>query len=87
MANSRSALKRVRKTQTQTARNRVMKSRVKMHRKKINALIEEGDAEAARTALKELASVADKAGRARVIHPNAAARIKGQLTRRIAALS
>lgn len=86
MANSRSALKRVRKTESQSARNRVMKTRVKTHRKTINSLIEDGKAEDARSEFKKFASVADKAGRARVIHPNAVARLKSNLSRRIAAL-
>ena len=86
MANSRSALKRVRKTETQTARNKAIKSRVKTQRKKVVASIESGDAKAAQEALKEFSSAADKAGRANVVSPNAASRWKSRLTRRIQAL-
>ncbi len=86
MANSRSALKRVRKTQRQTARNKMLKSRVKTFRKRVVSAIDSGDAKAAQEALGLLASAADKAGRGRVIHPNAASRLKSLYTKRIAAL-
>lgn len=87
MANSRSALKRVRKTQRQTLRNKTLKSRVKTYRKRVVTAIEAGDAKSAQEALNELASAADKAGRSRVIHPNSASRLKSIYTKRIAALS
>ena len=86
MANSRSALKRVRKTETQSSRNRAIKSRVKTFRKKLITSIEGGDATAAQAALQEFSSAADKAGRANVIHPNSAARQKSNLSRRVKAL-
>lgn len=86
MANSRSALKRARKTQRQTLRNKALKSRVKTYRKRVVTAIESGDAKAATDALGELSSAADKAGRSRVIHPNAASRLKSLYTKRIAAL-
>ncbi len=86
MANSRSALKRVRKTQRQTLRNKTLKSRVKTYRKRVVTAIESGDAKAAQEALNQLASAADKAGRSRVIHPNSASRLKSLYTKRIAAI-
>jgi small subunit ribosomal protein S20 len=87
MANSRSALKRVRKTEAETVRNRTVNSRVKTFRKKVDAAIESGDAKAAQAALGEFASAADKAGRKNIIHKNTANRMKGSLTRRIQAMS
>ncbi|MCB1232955.1 MAG: 30S ribosomal protein S20 [Verrucomicrobiae bacterium] len=86
MANSRSALKRVRKTERQTLRNKTLKSRVKTYRKRVVAAIESGDAKSAQEALKELTSAADKASRSRVIHPNSASRLKSLYMQRIAAL-
>ncbi len=86
MANSRSALKRVRKTQRETLRNKTLKSRVKTYRKRVVTAIEAGDAKVAQEALNQLASAADKAGRSRVIHPNSAGRLKSIYTKRIAAL-
>ena len=86
MANSRSALKRVRKTRRETLRNQAVKSRVKTFRKKVLAAVEEGDSKAARSALNEFASAADKAGRKNVIHKNAANRQKSALTKRVSAM-
>ena len=86
MANSRSALKRTRKTQRQTLRNKALKSRVKTYRKRVSVAIESGDAKAATDALNLLASAADKAGRSRVIHPNSASRLKSLYSKRIAAI-
>ncbi|MCB1078015.1 MAG: 30S ribosomal protein S20 [Verrucomicrobiae bacterium] len=86
MANTRSALKRVRKTERETLRNKALKSRVKTFRRRVNAAIEAGDAKAAQDALGDLASAADKAGRSRVIHPNSASRLKSIYSRRISAL-
>lgn len=87
MANSRSALKRVRKTQRETLRNKMIKSRVKTYRKRLVTAIESGDASVAQAAFNQLASAADKAGRSRVIHPNSASRLKRIYTKRIAALA
>ena len=86
MANSRSALKRVRKTGAQTLRNKMLKSRVKTSRKKVQAAIDAGDGAAAKAAFQDFTSIADKAGRKNVIHPNAASRLKGILMGRVKAL-
>ncbi|MBL9151080.1 MAG: 30S ribosomal protein S20 [Verrucomicrobiales bacterium] len=86
MANTRSALKRVRKTERETLRNKALKSRVRTFRRRLNAAIESGDAKSAQQAFNDLTSAADKAGRSRVIHPNAASRLKSIYTRRLAAL-
>lgn len=86
MANSRSALKRVRKTRAQTLRNKMLKSRVKTLRKKVQAAVEKGDSAAAQTAYNDFASAADKAGRKNVIHANAASRLKGAMAVRVKAL-
>ncbi len=86
MANTRSALKRVRKTERQTLRNKALKSRVKTYRRRLNAALESGDAKTAQAAFGELTSAADKAGRSRVIHPNSASRLKSIYALRVAAL-
>ncbi|HRX53359.1 MAG: 30S ribosomal protein S20 [Verrucomicrobiales bacterium] len=87
MANTKSALKRVRQTRVRTQRNRVIKSNIRASRKKVNAAILSGDADAALEALKAFTSAADKASRNNIIHRNAADRLKGALTRRIQALA
>lgn len=87
MANSRSAAKRVRKTRTETARNRVVRTRVKAYRKVVAAAIESGDADAATKALKEFSSMVDRAAKRNIVHRNAASRQKSNLTRQIQAAS
>lgn len=86
MANSRSALKRVRQTQTRTQRNKVIKSRMKACRKATVAAIEQGKKKDAEKCLSQLASAADRAARHNIIHRNAAARLKSSLTARIKAM-
>ncbi len=87
MANSRSARKRVRKTITETARNRMVRTRVKSHRKKVTSAIEAGDAGAAKEALQEFTSVVDKAASKHVVHKNSASRQKSELGKRVRALT
>jgi len=87
MANSRSALKRVRQTATRTKRNRVMKNRIKDTRKDALEAIEAGDTKKAAAAYNELASSADLAAKRGTIHKNAAARLKARLAKKVNALS
>ncbi len=87
MANSRSALKRVRQIQTRTTQNKAVKSRVKTYRKALEAAVAEGDAEKAQKALNTLSSAADKAAKTNVIHKNAASHIKAKGAARIKTLS
>ncbi len=84
MANTKSALKRVRQTARRTAINRQLRSRVKTFRRKVDAALAAGDREEVHSALAGLFSAADKAARRRVIHPNAASRIKSRYTRKLA---
>ena len=85
MANSISALKRVRQTQTRTLRNRAVKSRVKTARKRFAEAIEAGDSEQSQKAFKTLASVADRAAKTGVIHKNSASRLKSDASKVLAA--
>lgn len=87
MANSRSARKRVRKTITDTARNRVVRTRVKLHRKIVTAAIEAGDAGAAKEALHTFTSAVDKAASKNIVHKNSASRQKSELGKRVRALT
>lgn len=83
MANSRSAAKRVRKTRKQTARNRVVRTRVKSSRKEVNEAIAAGDTAAAEKALVSFTSVVDKAASKNVVHKSSANRQKADLSRRV----
>ncbi|MEM7699080.1 MAG: 30S ribosomal protein S20 [Verrucomicrobiota bacterium] len=87
MANSRSALKRVRQTATRSERNRVLKSRIRTFRKRVSTAVEAKDAEAAQAAHQSLSSAADKAAKRGAIHKNAASRLKARSARDLAALS
>ena len=87
MANSRSALKRVRKTKTETARNRSLKSRIKTTRKTALEAVDAGDAKAAQSAYNNFASAADKAAKRGAIHKKTASRYKSRLAAKIGALS
>lgn len=83
MANTKSALKRVRQTKTRTARNRVIKSRVKSARKGALAAIETGDLAKAQEAYNRFASVADKAAKRGALHKRTADRLKGRMAAKL----
>ncbi|MCG8601556.1 MAG: 30S ribosomal protein S20 [Verrucomicrobiales bacterium] len=87
MANSRSALKRVRQTRTATARNRILKDRVKASRRVALEAVEAGDSAAAQKAYNEFASAADKAAKRGAMHKNTASRIKGRVAQKVNGLS
>ncbi len=87
MANTKSVQKRARQSAKRALENRAVKTRVKTARKAVASAIESGDKEAASARLRLLSSAADKAAKRGVIHKNAASRLKGIYTQRIAALS
>lgn len=87
MANTRSALKRVRQTKVRTSRNRVLKNRVKDARKAVNAAAEAGDAKAAAEAYNKFASVADKAAKGGAMHSRTASRLKSRAAAKVATAS
>ena len=79
MAHLKSAIKRMRTSREQNARNRARKSTLKTVEKKFRAAVAAGDATAAATLLRECASQFDKAAKKGVIHANKAANKKSQL--------
>ena len=79
MANTKSALKRVRQTKVRTSLNRALKSRVKLTRKNALAAYEAGDKAAAQEAFNLFASAA-KSG---AMHKGTASRIKGRMAVRL----
>ncbi len=87
MANTRSALKRVHQTETRTAQNRALKSRVKTTRKTALAAITAGDAAAAKLAYDKFASAADKAAKKGALTKNTASRLKGRVGSKVSALT
>ena len=83
MANIKSAKKRIFVTETKTARNKAIKSKVKTYVKKVETAVEKKDVEAAKVALKEAISVINKAGSKGVYHKNTCARKISRLTKAV----
>ena len=83
MANIKSAKKRILVTETKTARNKEIKSKVKTYVKKVETAVEKKDVEAAKVALKEAISVINKAGSKGVYHKNTCARQISRLTKAV----
>jgi len=78
MANTKSALKYVRKTETRTLRNRAIKSRLKTLAKKVDVASAAGDKDALSTAARNYISALDKAGKSGLVHANKIARHKAR---------
>jgi small subunit ribosomal protein S20 len=87
MANTKSALKRVRQTATRTQHNRSVKTSIKTKMRKLRGLIDAKDAENARKAFEDLSSRLDKAAKTGVIHPNKADRKKSQYNKALVKLT
>ena len=87
MANIKSAKKRILVTETRTARNKAIKSRVKTFVKKVEVAVANNDAEAAKVALVEAISEINKAGSKGVYHKNTCARKVSRLTKLVNTLA
>ena len=85
MPTTKSAEKRNRQNVKQRQRNRVVKSVVRSQIRKVREAVEAGDIETSETEFRLAAKKLDQAAAHRVIHPNAAARLKSRLSRRIKA--
>ncbi len=86
MANTKSAIKRIRQNEKRRVRNRVYRGRARSFVKKARTAIESGDVDAARAATMEAVSALDKAAQKGVLHDNNASRRKGRLMKQLAAL-
>ena len=85
MANTKSANKYIRKTETRTLRNRQVKSRLKTFAKKIDAAKAAGDKDALASASRNSISALDKAAKNGLVHPNKVARHKASCAQLLAA--
>jgi small subunit ribosomal protein S20 len=83
MANIKSAKKRILVTETKTARNKAIKSKVKTYVKKVETAVEKKDVEAAAEALKVAIVEINKAGSKGVYHKNTCARKISRLTKAV----
>ena len=81
MANTKSALKRIRQTATRTAR------KLKTLRKKVAAAVETSDKEAAAAAYNTFSSAVDKAAKVGTIPANRAANYKSKAAKAIAKIA
>lgn len=79
MANIKSAMKRVKVTEKQNLRNRMVKSALKTSIRRYDEALQSGDQAAAEKAYVNAVSTVDKAAAKGVVHKNAASRKKAQL--------
>lgn len=79
MPNSLSAKKRLRQNEVNRLRNRTVKSAMRTQIRKVRDAVTAGEFEKAEAEFRVTAKQLDRAGAARVIHPNKAARMKSRL--------
>ena len=87
MANTKSAMKRVRQIKRRTERNRAAKSRIKTLRRKVDEAARGGKEDEVKSALSALSSAVDKAAKRGVIHGNKANNLKSKAAQRAASSS
>ena len=83
MANIKSAKKRILVNETKAARNKAIKSKVKTCIKKVETAVSNGDAEAAKAALKVAVTEINKAGSKGVYHKNTCSRKISRLAKAV----
>jgi len=86
LANTKSAIKRIRQNEKRRVRNRIYRGRARTYVKKARMALESGDVEVARTATMQAVSELDIAAQKGVLHNNNASRRKGRLMKQLAAL-
>ncbi|NLE45804.1 MAG: 30S ribosomal protein S20 [Chloroflexi bacterium] len=79
MANKKSAIKRLRSAERRRLHNRQFRGSARTAVKKARALMDEGQMDEAREAVRVAASALDKAAEKGIIHKNNAARRKSRL--------
>ena len=83
MANHKSALKRIRSSETKRLRNRFQHKTTRNAIKRLRALTDKNEAE---TLLKNVSSMIDKLAKRNIIHDNKAGNLKSNLTKHVNAL-
>lgn len=81
MPNIKSAIKRVKVSETKNLRNRIIKSRMRTAIKKYELALNAEDVEQARALLITASSAVDRAASKGTIHPNAANRKKARMAK------
>ena len=82
MANIKSSEKRIRVAERRRARNKPFRTAARTYVKKANLAIEDGDQEAAATAVGDAISMLDRVASKGIVHKNNAARRKSRLMKR-----
>ena len=83
MANTQSAIKRIRRSERRRIINQVHRSRARTYVKRTRMLIAAGQIEEAEAAALEAVRSLDKAAQKGIIHKNRAARSKSRLLKRL----
>ena len=83
MPNIKSAIKRVKVTETKSLRNKSAKTAMKTAIKKFDAAVEEGNQEAIIDSYKKAVKTVDKTAAKGIIKDNTASRKKSQLTKKL----
>jgi small subunit ribosomal protein S20 len=86
LANTRSAIKRIRQNQKRRIHNRVFRGSARTSVKKARLAIEAGNVEEARQATMAAVKALDKAAGKGILHKNNASRRKSRLMKQLAAL-
>jgi small subunit ribosomal protein S20 len=86
MPNIKSAKKRLKQSLVRRDRNRSAKRAIHTECKKVLAAVKEGNLQQAETELRTVAKRVDQAAAKKVIHRNAAARVKSRLSARVKTL-
>jgi small subunit ribosomal protein S20 len=86
MANTKSALKRIRTSAEQRLRNRGYRSRMRTALKRLREAVATGNADEAKRLLPDTLSLVDATAQKSAIHQNAAARTKSRLVKAVAGL-
>jgi small subunit ribosomal protein S20 len=86
MANTYSALKRVRQTERKTAVNRASKSRLRTALRQFRTALDSGDKKQAQEMFGQTVSALDKGVQKGALHKNTASRYKSRLSARLKAL-
>ena len=79
MANSKSALKRIRQNEKRRERNRAARTRMRSAVKQVRRALDAGDVDKAEQLLPEAIRILDVSARKCVVHANKAARSKSRL--------
>jgi len=83
LANTKSALKRIRQSEKRHLRNRQVRSETRTYIKRARAQIEAGELEEAQKTVAQAIRALDKAAQKGILHRNNAARRKSRLMRKL----